>query len=104
MTFRGCGASGATAVDATLHVENLFRDASGALAFELIFSADGADGSSLDGTVTLAELEARSLAAETRYQITGQTLPDLRAFIAHQVTTIGHVNGDERCTDVTAAP
>lgn len=107
VTHARCDLDGSGEVTVSVHPELLFVDdlvaSDTRLAFDLIASADGADASDLDGTVTLAELAATPLAGQTRYQVGGLPITDLRGFIAHQAGTLGRFDGDRRCLAVVDA-
>ena len=81
----------------TVHADHLFYDdldsEEPAVAFDLIAAADADD----DGSITMDELEAQSLAGQVRYQVGGRDIDDLRAFIDAQVRTLGHINGEGHC-------
>jgi hypothetical protein len=89
---------GATATtEITIHGDHLFYDdlvsATPMVAFELIATSDG-DG---DGTVTQAELAARDISTQARYQVGNTGIGDLWRFIAYQATTVGHIDGESHC-------
>jgi hypothetical protein len=93
-------------VEATIHGDHLFHDDAVStepnVAFALIASADGAGGGTPDGTVTLDELAAIDITAQDRYGVGSLAISDLRAFVTHQVGTVGHINGEGHC-DVGAS-
>jgi hypothetical protein len=96
---------GTAASEITVHGDHLFHDdlvaAEPNLAFDLIAASDS-DG---DGEVTRAELTARTIGGQARYQVGSFEVKDLWAFIAHQAGTVGHINGEGHCeTSRTAAP
>ena len=95
-------------MQATIHGDHLFYDdlvsTDPNVSFELIAASDGADGTTPDGTVTLAELAAKDITGEERYQVGSFPVRDLRAFIEHQAGTVGHVNGEGHCEDILDAP
>ena len=90
--------------EATIHGDHLFYDdavsAEPNVAFDLIAASDGADGTAADGVVTPAELAAKDLTAEARYQVGSLDIHDLWGFVSHQVGTLGHANGEGHCEDV----
>jgi hypothetical protein len=51
----------------------------------------------MDGEVTQAELTARDIRGQARYQVGNIPATNLWAFIAHQATTVGHINGEGHC-------
>lgn len=81
----------------TVHADHLFYDDLDSeepnVAFDLIAAAD-ADA---DGAITMEELAAQSLDGQVRYQVGGRGISDLGAFIAAQVRTVGHINGEGHC-------
>jgi hypothetical protein len=101
-------------MQATIHADHLFYDDAvspePALAFQLIADADGADGSTPDGAITLEELAATDIRGEARYQVGSQTdlqgnaITNLRQYLELQVTTVGHINGEGHCEDLIATP
>jgi hypothetical protein len=88
---------GAAKTELTIHGDHLFYDDLVArepnLAFDLIAAAD-ANG---DGQVTREELAARDITREARYQVGSFPVKNLWEFIAHQVTTLGHIDGEGHC-------
>lgn len=91
---------GTARTEITIHGDHLFYDDLFApepnLAFELIAASD-ADG---DGTVTRAELAAKDITKEARYQVGSEKITNLWDFIARQVTTVGHIDGEGHCPTV----
>lgn len=100
----------AASIEATIHADHLFYDdavsAEPDVAFQLIADAD-ADA---DGAITLAELAAKDIRAEARYQVgsledpAGAAIVNLRQYIEYQATTLGHINGEGHCADTIVAP
>jgi hypothetical protein len=96
----------AVTMQSTIHADHLFYDDAvspePAVAFQIIADAD----TDADGIVTMAELDAKSILAETRYQVGSNTTPDgdpienLRQYIELQATTLGHINGEGHCEDL----
>ncbi len=88
---------GEHATTLTIHMDHLFYDdlfsPEPLVAFDLVAAAD-ADG---DAVVTEAELAAVSLATEERYQVGSTGVDDLWAFIDHQTSTVGHIDGEGHC-------
>ncbi|MEM6289728.1 MAG: hypothetical protein AAGA54_00640, partial [Myxococcota bacterium] len=84
-------------VTLTLHADHLFYDdldsEEPGVAFDLIADAD-ADA---DGSVSQDELRAQSIAGQVRYQVGTRDMDDLNSFIAAQVRTLGHINGEGHC-------
>ncbi|MCW5803260.1 MAG: hypothetical protein KIT31_12825 [Deltaproteobacteria bacterium] len=98
-------------MQSTIHADHLFYDDATspepAVAFQLVADADGADGSTPDGTISLAELAATDIRGEARYQVgsqrdpqTGADIVNLAQYITLQATTVGHINGEGHCADV----
>ncbi len=94
---------GTATTQITIHADHLFYDDLVApepnLAFDLIARAD--DEGDADGVVTPAELEAVDITAEEHYQVGNFDVTNLWDFIDHQVSTIGHIDGEGHCEDVT---
>ncbi len=108
-------ANGQTELQMTFHLDHFFFDSivaeEPALRFEAYAAAAGADG-----TVTFDELAAQQLAdlrdidgsplMEGGVQVvydpgsTPLATQDLRSFVYHQATTVGHFNGEGHCTYV----
>lgn len=98
---------GDATIQATVHADHLFYDDAVSdepnLAFDLIASAD-ADN---DGAITLAELAGVDIRTETRYQTgslrdpDGATVENLAQYLEVQVGTLGHINGEGHCADIT---
>ena len=101
-------------MQSTIHADHLLYDdavsAEPALRFQLIADADGEDGTTPDGAITLAELAAVDIRGQARYQVgslrdpRGDAIVNLRQYIEHQVTTVGHINGEGHCEDVIVIP
>jgi len=101
-------------MQSTIHADHLFYDDAVSpepeVAFQLIANADGADGSQPDDAITLAELAATDIRAQSRYQVGSNTTPagaaieNLRQYVELQATTVGHINGEGHCASVTVAP
>lgn len=95
---------------ATIHADHLFYDDAVSdepnVAFQLMADAD----TSGDNAVTLEELAAVDIRAQTRYQVgslkdpAGQDITNLRQFVEYQVVTLGHINGEGHCEDQLAIP
>ena len=81
----------------TIHADHLFYDDLTSeepnVAFDLIASAD-ADA---DGEVTLEELAAVDITGQARYQVGGEPITDLRAFVTALTRTLGHIDGEGEC-------
>jgi hypothetical protein len=92
---------GTATAEITIHGDHLFHDdlvaAEPDLAFDLIATSDS-DG---DGTVTQAELTARTIGGQARYQVGNFDVKNLWAFIAHQAGTVGHIDGEGHCETVS---
>lgn len=85
----------------TIHTDHLFYDDLFAeepdVALELLARAD-ANG---DGAVTQAELAAFDLATQPRYQVGSTGISNLWDFLAYQTTTVGHIDGEGHCDNIT---
>ncbi len=96
---------GSGGAQATIHADHLFYDdavsAEPDVAFQAIADADGADGTEPDGDITPAELAAVDITTFERYQVGSLDIDDLWGFVSHQVSTVGHVDGEGHCEDVT---
>lgn len=98
-------------MQSTIHADHFFYDDAVSeepdVAFQLVADADGAAG---DGAITLAELAAVDIRAQTRYQVgsnrdpAGNAITNLRQYIEHQATTLGHINGEGHCEDLVVMP
>jgi hypothetical protein len=90
-------AGGVGASQLTIHADHLLYDdlvsAEPRVVFDLIAASDG-DG---DGVVTAAELEGRDISGEARYQVGNAAVDDLWGFVAAQVGTLGHIDGEGHC-------
>lgn len=119
LTYAHCDLGGSVdgnelVAQATIHADHLFYDDAVSeepnLAFQLIADADGADGTTADGTITFDELAAVDIRGQTRYQVgslkdpAGNTITNLLQYIQHQVVTLGHINGEGHCEDQIGQP
>lgn len=82
----------------TIHADHLFYDSlvseTPDIRFQLIADADADDS----GDVTLAELAAVDITDLENYQVGNNTsVTTLAAFIAAQVPTLGHIDGEGHC-------
>lgn len=82
----------------TIHADHLFYDdlvsEEPNVAFDLVAASDA----DMDGTVTQAELQARSITMETRYQVGDrEDITNLWDFISAQTSTLGHIDGEGHC-------
>jgi hypothetical protein len=103
---------GTLAVQATIHGDHVFYDDLTSpepnMAFQLVADADGKDGTAPDGSITAAELTATDIRTQQRYQVgsttdlAGAEIVNLHQFIQHQVTTVGHFNGEGHCEHIGA--
>ena len=56
--------------------------------------------------ITLAELAAKDIRSETRYQVgslrdpDGATVTNLKQYLEVQAGTLGHINGEGHCEDI----
>lgn len=103
--FAGCAAAepvdgNVATAQLTLHADHLFYDdlisEDPRVAFDLVAQADADD----DGEVTEAELRALPLATQARYQVGSTGVDNLWDFIAWQVSTVGHIDGEGHCETV----
>jgi hypothetical protein len=90
-------AGGQGSTEFTVHGDHLFYDAledpEAGLRGEALLDAD--DG---DGDLTQAELAAVALAPLGDYDVGGfSEVTDLAAFVEHQTTSVGHVDGEGHC-------
>lgn len=81
----------------TIHADHLFYDDLESpepnVAFDLVAASD-TDG---DGVVTKAELQARDITGEARYQVGSREVSNLWDFIVAQTATVGHIDGEGHC-------
>lgn len=101
----------AITVQSTIHADHLFYDDAVSeepnVAFQLIADADT---SPADGVITLTELAAIDIRSQARYQVgsnrdpAGNAITNLAQYVAHQATTVGHINGEGHCEDLIVAP
>lgn len=97
----------AVVMQSTIHADHLLYDDAVSeepeLAFDLIAGAD-ADN---DGALAPAELAAVDIRSQVRYQVgslrdpDGNTVTNLWQYLEVQVGTLGHINGEGHCEDVT---
>lgn len=95
---------------ATIHADHLFYDDAVSeepnVAFQLVADAD----TNGDDAVSMEELAAVDIRAQTRYQVgskkdpAGQTITNLRQFIETQAVTVGHINGEGHCETQIVEP
>jgi hypothetical protein len=81
----------------TIHGDHLFYDDLVAMEPGVRFDLVAASDADMDGTVTQAELTARDIRGQARYQVGNVPATHLWAFIAHQATTLGHIDGEGHC-------
>lgn len=90
-------ADGNATTTITIHADHLFYDDLESpepnVAFDLVAASD-ADG---DGIVTTAELQARDITTEARYQVGSRDVTNLWDFISAQTATLGHIDGEGHC-------
>ena len=104
-------------MQATIHADHFFYDDAVSeepnVMFQLIADADGAagaPGAPADGAITMAELAAVDIRAQTRYQVgsnrdaAGDAITNLRQYLELQATTLGHINGEGHCDEVDVLP
>ncbi len=91
------GDGGAAGAELTIHADHLLYDdldsGEPQVVFDLLAASDADD----DGVITRAELEARDISAEARYQVGSRSIDDLWGFVAAQVGTLGHIDGEGHC-------
>jgi hypothetical protein len=95
---------------ATIHADHLFYDDAVSeepnTSFQLVADAD----TNGDNAITMAELAAVDIRAQTRYQVgsnrdpSGAEITNLKQYIEHQQVTVGHINGEGHCEDQLAQP
>jgi hypothetical protein len=105
---------GDVTMQATIHADHFFYDDAVSeepnVMFQLVADADGAAGAPADGAITMAELAAVDIRAQTRYQVgsnrdaAGKEITNLRQYIELQATTLGHINGEGHCDEVDVLP
>jgi hypothetical protein len=92
---------GSARAEITIHGDHLFYDdllsKEPDLAFDLIAASD----TDADGAVTQAELTAQDIRGQSRYQVGNIPATTLWSFIAHQATTLGHIDGEGHCDTTT---
>jgi hypothetical protein len=93
---------GEAGIEITIHADHLFFDdlvsEEPNIAFDLKAAAD--DRGNADGIVSPEELAAVDIRDEARYQVGPFSgVIDLWAFIDHQTSTVGHVDGEGHCDD-----
>lgn len=86
-----------TDVVLTVHADHLFYDDLDSETPNVVFDLIAASDADEDGDVTMGELEQMSITGQTRYQVGGRDISDLRAFIEAQAPTVGHINGEGHC-------
>jgi hypothetical protein len=86
-----------TRTEITIHGDHLFQDDLAAAEPDLAFDLIAASDRDADGEVTAAELAAQDIRTQARYQVGNVPATNLWAFIAHQATTLGHVDGGGHC-------
>ena len=92
----------------TVHADHMFYDDAVSdepnVAFEIFAAADA----NADNAITLDELAVKDIRAESRYQVgstrdvQGNEITNLRQYLEHQATTVGHINGEGHCEDTIA--
>jgi hypothetical protein len=81
----------------TIHGDHLFYDDLVSMEPGVRFDLVAASDADMDGTVTRTELTARDIRGQARYQVGNVPVTTLWAFIAHQATTLGHIDGEGHC-------
>jgi len=85
-------------IQATFHGDHLLFDATEPepyVRFQALADADGKDGSRPDGIVGNRELAAVDVREDARYRVPGTV--NLEDFLEHQLSSVGHVNGEGDC-------
>ncbi len=82
----------------TIHADHLYYDDLESSRPNVAFALIAASDADLDGTVTAAELAARDIATEARYQVGSHDIHDLWAFMTFLSRTVGHIDGEGECT------
>jgi hypothetical protein len=95
-------------MQSTIHADHLFYDDAVSdepnVSFDLFATAD----TNADNALALDELAATDIRTQTRYQVgstrdvEGKEITNLRQFLEHQTTTVGHINGEGHCEDTIA--
>lgn len=113
LTYAHCEAGmtidgGNVVMQSTIHADHLFYDDAVSDEPNVSFDIFAAADTNADGAITFAELAAKDIRAETRYQVgsitdlDGNEITNLQQYLEHQVTTVGHVNGEGHCEDTIA--
>ena len=101
-TYRRCRSvaavdGGSASSVLTIHADHLFYDdlvsEEPSVRFDAIAGADG-DG---DGDITADERGAVDITGFERYQVGSFDVEDLWTFVDHQVSTVGHIDGEGHC-------
>lgn len=105
-TYRRCRSVAAVDGDSassvlTIHADHLFYDdlisEEPGVRFDAIATGDR-DG---DGDITTDELRAVNITGFDRYQVGSLDVEDLWTFVDHQVSTVGHIDGEGHCEITT---
>lgn len=88
---------GQAAAELTIHADHLLYDDLDSAEPQVVFDLIATSDSDADGEVTRAELEARDISAESRYQVGSRSITDLWGFISAQTATVGHIDGEGHC-------
>lgn len=88
---------GAAGAELTIHADHLLYDDLDSEEPQVVFDLLAASDADGDGAITRAELEARDITAEARYQVGSRSIDDLWGFVSAQVGTLGHIDGEGHC-------
>lgn len=95
-------------MQSTIHADHLFYDDAVSDEPNVSFDIFAQSDTNTDNAITLDELAARDIRVETRYQVgstldvEGKEITNLRQYVEHQATTVGHINGEGHCEDTIA--
>jgi hypothetical protein len=95
--YRDCHTGGEAASTITIHGDHLFYDdlisEEPDVTFDVLAEADADD----DGEIAPAELAAFDITTLPNYQVGAYPVDDLWAFVRHQTSTVGHIDGEGHC-------
>lgn len=90
-------ADGSATTVMTIHADHVFYDDLESPEPNVSFDLIAASDADMDGTVTDAELLARDISAEARYQVGSRDISNLWDFMTAQSQTLGHIDGEGHC-------